>query len=88
LHVGQYEEALAWLERCARRAVTFGHWQRYMAAALAHLGRLEEARARLQDPTATRGYASISEIRRDDSYIDGIEFERLVEGLRKAGLPE
>jgi adenylate cyclase len=88
LHVGQYEEALAWLERCARRAVTFGHWQRYMAAALAHLGRLEEARARLQDPTATRGYASISEIRRDDSYIDGIEFDRLVEGLRKAGLPE
>ena len=88
LHVGQYEEALAWLEKCARRAVTFGHWQRYMAAALAHLGRLEEARARLQDPIATRAYASINEIRRDDSYVNGIEFNRLIEGLRKAGLPE
>jgi adenylate cyclase len=88
LHVGQYEEALTWLERCARRAVTFGHWQRYMAAALAHLGRLEEAGAALRDPTATRTYASISEIRRDDSFIDGIEFNRLIEGLRKAGLPE
>jgi adenylate cyclase len=88
LHVGQYEEAITWLERCARLAVTFGHWQRHMAAALAHLERLEEARAALQDPTAMRAYASISEIRRDDSYIDGIEFNRLREGLREAGLPE
>ena len=88
LHVGEYEEALAWLEKCARRAVTFAHWQRYMAAALAHLGRLEEARTRLQDPTATRAYGSINEIRRDDSYVSGIEFDRLIEGLRKAGLPE
>ena len=81
LHVGHDQEALAWLERCARRAVTFGHWQRYMAAALAHLGGWQRrARARLQAPTATRVYGSISEIRRDKTlYINGIEFDRLIE---------
>jgi TolB-like protein len=88
LHLGRYEEALPWFEACARRALAFGHWRRYMAAALAQLDRLDEARAALTDAASTRGYASIEEIRKYDGYMDGIEFDRLIGGLRKAGLPE
>ena len=86
LHLGRYEEALAPLDKCLRRASFLGNMQRYKAAALAHLGRLEEARAAL--PPASPGtYGSIAEIRRWDSYIEGIEFDRFIGGLRKAGLP-
>jgi hypothetical protein len=88
LHLGRYEEALPSFEACARRALAFGHWRRYMAAALAQLGQLDEARAALRDAASTRGYASIEEIQKYDGYMDGLEFDRLIEGLRKAGLPE
>ena len=63
----------------------FGHIQLYRAAALAHLGRPDEAHAVLSVPTL---YASIGDIRRFDSYMESIEFDRFIEGLRKAGLPE
>jgi adenylate cyclase len=88
LHLGRYEEALPWFETCARRALTFGHWRHYMAAALAHLGRRDEARAALSDPASTRVYATIREIRLFDSYLESTEFNRFIEGLRKAGMPE
>ena len=51
-------------------------------------GEARGGRRGAKGPDSTRTYASISEIRRDDSYIDGIEFNRLIEGLREAGLPE
>jgi adenylate cyclase len=88
VHLGRYEEALPWLAACARRAVAFGHGQRYRAAALAHLGRLDEALEVLADPVATNGYASICAIRSFESYVEGVEFDRLIEGLRSAGFPE
>ena len=37
LHLGQYEEALASFEVCARRGLSF-HWRLHMVAALAQLG--------------------------------------------------
>ncbi len=88
LHLGRYEEALISLDACSRRAVLFAHVRRYTAAALAHLGRVEEARAALPDPASPGYYATIGDIRRWDSYLESIEFDRLLEGLRKAGLPE
>jgi adenylate cyclase len=88
LHLGRYEEALISLDACLRRAALFGHVRRYTAAALAYLGRLDEARAALPDPASPGYYASIGDIRRWDSYMESIEFDRLIEGLRKAGLPE
>jgi hypothetical protein len=59
-----------------------------MTAAFAQLGRQDEARVILQDPAATRTYASIGEIRRFESYLDSIESDRFIAGLRVAGLPE
>jgi hypothetical protein len=52
------------------------------------LGRLDQARGALPNPGSPQTYASIGEIRRLDSYLESIEFDRFVEGLRKAGLPE
>jgi len=88
LHLGRYQEALVWLEACSRRAPGFGHARRLIAAALSQLGRLDEARAALPDATAMPNYPSIGDIIRWESYQEGVELERLIEGLRKAGMPE
>ena len=85
VHLGRYEEALTSFDTALRRAPFFGHIQLYKAAAWAHLGRPDEARAALSVPAL---YASIGDIRRLDSYMESIEFDRFIEGLRKAGLPE
>jgi adenylate cyclase len=89
LHLGRYHEAVDRLAICERRGLTVGwHWRRYLAAALAHSGRLDEAHAALAEVAALQGYGSIREIYRSDSYMESVELDRLVEGLRKAGLPE
>jgi hypothetical protein len=62
--------------------------QSYKSAALAHLGRLDEARAALPAPGSPGYYVSIGDIRRWDSYMENIEFDRFIAGLRAAGLPE
>jgi adenylate cyclase len=86
-HLGRYEEALSSFDICARRGLSF-HWRLYMAAGLAQLGRQDEARAVLLDPAATRTYGSIGDIRRFESYLESVEWDRFLEGLRMAGLPE
>ncbi len=88
LHLGRYEEALTHFETCSRRTPFLNNWRRHLAATLAQLGRLDEARGALPNPGSPQTYASIGEIRRLDSYLESIEFDRFVEGLRKAGLPE
>jgi adenylate cyclase len=85
LHLGSYQEALTSLDTAFRRAPFFGHIQLYRAAALAHLGRPDEAQAVLSVPAL---YPSIGDIRRFDSYMESSEFDRFIEGLRKARLPE
>ena len=57
-----------------------------MAAALAQLGRLDEARVALPAPAAAQGYASIGEIQAD-SYRESDELERLVEGMSRCPFP-
>jgi len=88
LHLGRYEAALVSLDTCLRRAPFFGAIQRYRAAALAHLGRPEEARAALPAPATPGNYQTIGDIKRWGSYRESIEFDRFIGGLRRAGLPE
>ena len=88
-HLGRYEEALTWFETCSRRTPFLSNWRRHLAATLAQLGRVDdEVRAAMPNPALPQTYATIGEIRRLDAYLETVEFDRFIEGLRKAGLPE
>ena len=90
LHLGADAEAVAWLRRCleANRNYPIVHFQ--LAAALALLGSLEEARAAVRaglalDPTFTirRMRGRMSD---DPTFRAGSK--RVHEGMRMAGVPE
>jgi TolB-like protein/class 3 adenylate cyclase len=88
---GADAEALAWLRRCieTNRTNALGHF--YLAAALAQLGELNEARAIAQAGLALLPGFTISRYRASahndhPAYIAGRE--RTYEGLRMAGVPE
>jgi len=88
---GADAEAVAWLRRCieTNRTNALGHF--YLAAALAQLGELNEARAIAQAGLALLPGFTISRYRAS-SHNDHPAFlagrERTYEGLRKAGVPE
>ena len=88
--LGADAEAVAWLRRSieANRNYALAHF--YLAAALALLGRLDEARAaargtcarsHLHHPPLPRGAPSDN-----PTYLAGRE--RIYEGMRMAGVPE
>jgi len=89
--LGRDEEAVAWLRRSIEANRNFRNAHLFLAAALAQLGRLDEARAAVQ---ATLTLDPIFTIRRlhaaawgdNPTYL--VQRERVYDGLRKAGLPE
>jgi len=88
---GADAEAIVWLRRSieANRNYPLGHL--YLAAALAHLGELDEARATAQAGLALNPSFSIRRFRTNiqsnhPAYLAGRE--RVYEGLRMAGVPE
>ena len=89
--LGRDEEAVAWLRRSIEANRNFRNAHLFLAAALAQLGRLDEARAAVQ---ATLTLDPIFTIRRlhaaawGDNPTYMVQRERVYEGLRKAGLPE
>jgi TolB-like protein/class 3 adenylate cyclase len=91
--LGRYEEAVDWLRRSieANRNNTPAYG--LLAAALANLGRLEEARAAIRSATTnspqltlTRFGATLASFSDNPVFLAGVE--RIVAGLRQAGLPE
>jgi tetratricopeptide (TPR) repeat protein len=89
--VGDYEEAVMWLRRSidANRTMPYTHFS--LAAALALLARLDEARAAAKaglalDPTFTirRFLRQLS----SDNPVYLAKRERVYEGMRMAGVPE
>jgi TolB-like protein/class 3 adenylate cyclase len=91
LQLGSDEEAVAWQRRSidANRNFPLAHF--YLAVALAHLGRLDEARAAVRsglalDPTYTVG--RWRSIKMSDNPTFLAQRERIPDGLRKAGVPE
>jgi TolB-like protein/class 3 adenylate cyclase len=90
-HLGADEEAVTLFRRSvdASRNYPLNHF--YMASALAHLGRLDESRAEIKAGLALAPNYSIARFRRaaeSDNATFLAQRERILEGLRQAGLPE
>jgi len=91
LHLGADEEAVALFRRSvdASRNYPLNHF--YMAAALANLGRLEEAQAEVNAGRALAPNYSIARflsMAESDNPTYLKQRERILEGLREAGVPE
>ncbi len=91
LVLGRDQEAVAWLRRSieANRTYPLAHF--YLAAALVHLDRLEEARASVQtglvlDPTFTIRRYRAGASSDNPTYL--AQREHIYDGMRKAGVPE
>lgn len=85
---GALEDAVEW----ARRALHQPHfqWSRYavLLAALGSLGRLEESQRCLSQVLRQRPDFSIAFVRDTHLFGNHAEFDRYLEGLRKAGVPD
>jgi adenylate cyclase len=84
----RYEEAAEWAGRSIQQRPEFHAPHRVLAASCAHLGRLEEARAAFEDllrvqPGFSEPFLRATSPNADEGYLD-----HLLDGLRKAGLPE
>jgi tetratricopeptide (TPR) repeat protein len=91
--LGSYEQAIPWFQRAigANRNYPFAYFM--SAAALAQLGRLDEARSAVKagrvldlNFTLSRARAFWTAMSDDPTYL--AQLEPLLEGLRKAGVPE
>ena len=92
-HLGGHEQAIAWCRRAIEANRSFPYPNFFLAAALAQLGRLDEARSAAKaglalnpDFTISRARALWTAMSDDPTYRAGAE--RILEGLRKAGVPE
>jgi tetratricopeptide (TPR) repeat protein len=93
LWLGADDEAIAWFRRSIESNRNYASVHFSLGAALAHLGRLDEARSAIKaglalNPKLTVSLsAAIGAAASDDpTYLAGAE--RVSEGMRKAGLPE
>jgi Flp pilus assembly protein TadD len=91
LHLGSWEQAAAWFRRSieANRNFPLAHF--LLSAALAQLGRLEEARSAVKAGLALDPKFTISRVRAawtasdNPTYLTGLAY---LDGMRKAGVPE
>ena len=93
LHLGRWEQAIAWYRRSIEANRNFPYIYFVLGAALAQLGRLDEARsatkaglALIPTFTVTRFHATWAAMSDDPTYLS--QFEPILEGMRKAGVPE
>ena len=93
LHLGSYEQAVAWFRRAIEANRNYPHAHFMLAAALAQLGRLDEAHSAVKaglalNPayTVSRRRASWTAQSDDPTYL--AQLEPIFDGMRKAGVPE
>jgi TolB-like protein/Tfp pilus assembly protein PilF len=91
--LGRDQEAVDWLRRSIEANRNNPPVHLFLAAALAHLDRPEEARAAVQTALTLNPKASIARFRSNfgsfsDNPVYQAGIERICDGLRKAGLPE
>jgi len=93
LHLGSYEPAVAWFRRSIEANRNFPTAYSQLAAALALIGRLDEARSAVKailalNPTFTVSRARAADTARSDDPRYLAQLEPIFDGLRKAGVPE
>jgi TolB-like protein/Flp pilus assembly protein TadD len=91
LHLGKHEEAVTWFRRAIEANRNFAFTHLSLAAALAHLDRIDEACAAAKSGLALEPSFTIGRFRagaRSDNpvYLSGRE--RVYEGMRRAGIPD
>ena len=93
LHLCRWDQAVAWFRRSIEANRNFPYAYFRLAAALAQLDRLDEARSAVKaglalNPTFTISRARASWIAQSDDPTYLTALESIFDGLRKAGLPE
>jgi TolB-like protein len=84
-HLKRYDEAIAAL----RNMATFQFWHyAYFAAAYAHAGRMEEARREMATFLNAKPGATVATFVAAEHYAEPALLDHLLDGLRKAGLPD
>jgi TolB-like protein len=83
----QYDEAMAWARRAIARHPDLTTPHRFLAAAQAHAGRLEEARATVAELLRRQPRSSLSRSRHSP-FRHAFMMDLYIDGLRRAGLPE
>ena len=93
LHLGGWEQAVAWFRRAIEANRNNPHPQFLLAAALVQLGRLDEACSAVEVGLMLNPTYAISRVRaawttRSDDPTYLAQLEPILDGLRKAGVPE
>lgn len=90
LHLAKDQEAVRWFRRAIEANRNFAFTHLSLAAALAHLGRIDEARAAAKAGLALEPSFTISRFRagaRSDNPVYLAGRERIYDGMRRAGIP-
>ncbi len=86
--LGQYSQAVSLLKRRILRNPETDTSRVLLAASLGHMGLIDEAREAWGELLRVNPAYSLEQRRNVLPYKNPTDFERIVEGLRKAGLPE
>ena len=84
----RHEEALEWAMKSARQANVGWLSHAFLASALGHLGRVDEAHRAARDMLDLKPNFSLSFITRTLPFKNPAHLEHFLGGLRKAGLPD
>ena len=87
-YLKNFGEAAGWAKRAAAKNPEHTGSLRYQAAALAHAGRLAEAREVVATLLARQPNSSLSRSREGNSLRHAWMRDLYIEGMRLAGLPE
>ena len=91
--LGLWDQAILWSRRAIEANRNYPHSYFWLAAALAHLGRLDEARSAVTtglalNPAFTVFRARAAWTAMSDNPVHHAGIESVLEGMRKAGVPE
>ena len=85
---GRYDEQVAWGRKMTEASPDHPGGWRTLAIGYAYLDRLEEAHAAVQQLLRLVPHITIATVRESAPGVQPQDMERMLEGLRKAGLPE